>query len=394
VIGILVGLFTLPLLLCGLAFFRDQAFTPWVIANVALFPLLTYAAIALHEAGHALVGRGVGLQVPHVQLGIGRVLAAWRWGRTHIELHAFPLIGFTALGAAASVPWVRLRYWLATAAGPLATLALAAAAGVQLLPTPPMTTRFAPLELFGFINTFLLVVNLVPVSPLRPTRASSNDGGQLLTLPFVSEAGLVLVREVASLVEVADAIERDDLVHARRVVEAALAERPGSWSLRNALGLLLLAEQRFAEARTTFRDLVDEEPPLPHHRLIARSNVAWADFCLGDVTLRDEADLHSASVRGQLAGVSFALGTRGAVLGWLGRHDEALPLLARAYLLNGIRSSRARYAACAAISHAALGQVAEATMWLTRARKNHPRCALLARAEAALAAASVVRQQR
>jgi hypothetical protein len=62
-------------------------------------------------------------------------------------------------------------------------------------------------------------------------------------------------------------------------------------------------------------------------------------------------------------------------------------LLARAYLLNRYRTSRARYAACAAISHAALGRVPEATMWLQRARKNHPSCPLLARAEAALAAA-------
>jgi tetratricopeptide (TPR) repeat protein len=382
---ILFSLFALPLLVLEIAVIRHHPFTLWALANAALFPLVGYASIALHEAGHALVARALGLDVPRVQVGTGRELLVWRTARTRLSLHALPFLGMTLVGAK-SIARLRLRFWLIVLAGPLVSLAVAAAAGFHFLPTPAMTARFAPLDVLGFYNALIFIGNLVPITLLRRRALQQNDGAQLLTLPFQSAEYVALLLETTSQVQVMDALDADDLPGARRIAEAELARRPGSWGLRSALGTVLLAEARHAEARALYLELVAAEPPRPPLRLVARNNLAWADFMLADESLREEADRDSAAVHAALPRVPFALGTRGAVLGWLGRHDEALGLIERAYLMNSERRMRALNAACAAISHAALGRGASAAMWLERAHRLHPRCPLVIRARLALAA--------
>ncbi len=77
-------------------------------------------------------------------------------------------------------------------------------------------------------------------------------------------------------------------------------------------------------------------------------------------------------------------GTRGAVLGWLGRHEESVDLLKRAFANNPLRQNRALNACCLAISYAAIGPRSTALAWLDRARALDPSCGLRPRATAAL----------
>jgi len=384
---LLFGLVAMPLVLCELAVIRHgSSFTPWAIANVAIYPLIVLASIALHEAGHALAGRAVGLDVLHVQLGVGRRLAAWRWGQTRITLHALPLLGLTYLGSRPR-RGLRWRYWLAIAAGPMVTFAIVYFAGHDPFPTAPVVHHFAPVEVIGYANVWMLVFNLVPLPVLRSRGLLRNDGGQLLSVPFMAAKKLQGLNEMPAILAAQEAHERDDHQGALHLVTAALVDLPDSWALRNSLALAQLHLQQLSEARASFQQLIESEPPFPDMRWLARNNLAWVDFLLARDELRDEADEHSQAVHERFKRVSWAMGTRGAVLGWLGRHDEAVPLLERAYLLNTLGMSRASNAACLAVSLAGLGLVDEAAAWLEKARTNHAACVLLGRAQAAVEAA-------
>jgi len=129
---VLVGLFVLPLLLVESAvLFSSAAWTGWAIVNVLIYPLIALACLAIHEGGHAIVARMLGLHVPRIDVGIGRRVARWRWRRTLVSLHTFPLLGMTYLGAE-RVAGLRWRLWLTILAGPIAH-ALVVAASLALL---------------------------------------------------------------------------------------------------------------------------------------------------------------------------------------------------------------------------------------------------------------------
>lgn len=389
----LLTLFALPTVLCALAVLCSQPFhLGAALVNVALFPLLTLAGMVLHEGGHMAAARALGLQVPRVQLGVGRPLLRWRWARTLVTLHGLPLMGMTFVGG--RIRGHRWRYWLSVAAGPLVTVGLVAgtlaAVGWSdrqdvLFPIEVMASRPAPLELLGFTSAWMLFWNLLPLPLFRSIGLARNDGTQLLTLPFWTERRLELLEITPGLLEAEERRERGDVAGASVVLDGLRARFPGSWGVLNSVALVQMDGGLLAEARVTLLALLQTEPPLPDFRWPVRNNLAWVNYRLRVDDLRAEADEHSAAVHRRHKNTGWALGTRGAVLSWLGRPVEAIPLLERAYVLNSTPQSRALNACGLAVALAESGRTRDALVWLDRARTNDPRCALLPEAEAAIA---------
>jgi hypothetical protein len=315
-IRIVFALIAVPLLLLETAFLGrpHPTLSPWAIANVAIYPLITLASVALHEGGHALVARLLGLDVPLVQLGVGRRVAAWRWGKTGVTLHALPLLGLTYLGSRRR-DGLRWRYWLAVAAGPLVTLAIVAATCHDPWPRRAVASGFAPMALVGNANLLILLLSLVPLPLLRGRGLLRNDGTQLLTVPFMSAKRLQILRETPTMIEAQSAQELGDHAGARRIIEAALVDAPGSWTLRYTLAHAQLYLEQLGEARATYLTLLEEDPEPADLRWMARNNLAWTDFQLGDPAHLAEADEHSAAVYARFKQVEWAISTRGAVLG-------------------------------------------------------------------------------
>src|SRR5437868_14878501 len=116
---LLAGLVAVPAMLvgCGWLFSPAGTLTGWAVVNVLVYPLIEVTSIALHEGGHALVARWLGLHVMRVEIGIGRRIARWRWRSTSISVHAFPLLAVTYL-VADRVSGLRWRVCLTILAGP------------------------------------------------------------------------------------------------------------------------------------------------------------------------------------------------------------------------------------------------------------------------------------
>lgn len=392
---LIFGLFSLPVLLLEIAFLRGHPLTGWVLVNGAVFPLLFAVSIALHEAGHALAARLLGLQVPRIELGQGRRLRKWRWGRTTLALNSLPSAGFTYL-ASDGVRGVQGRLWCTIAAGPLATAAIWAIAlhggtpppsvGEMLFPTSAFTQGPAAWEMLAFVNGWMLAFNLVPLPAWKWLPVGKNDGMRLLTVPFAPQRELDVMATSAAALEAEDLRCSGDLPGALRVLEAALLRSPGSWVLRNSLAIVHLQQGELAAARASFLELLEQEPPAPELRWLICSNLAWADFRIRRDELRDEADTHSAAAHARFPQAPSILGTRGAVLVWLGRAAEAAPLLERAYALSSEPLARAVNACCLVLAAASQGRLEAARRWLARARENHSESELLPEAEAAVEA--------
>jgi hypothetical protein len=392
VIGLLSTIVIWPMALASIAVFQGHPVTYWSVVNCVLFPALLTFSIAIHEAGHAIAACMVGLRVAQVEVGVGRRVARWRWRETTIVVHALPFGGFTR-PISVRVPESRWRYAACVAAGPLATLAIVVAVMFWptplgflqgLFPTEATAGRFAARDLLAFINITALAAGVIP--------SRSNDGtgandGMLLVGLLRRTQGLDKSWMAAILQEARESSERDDHEGARRLLEGAMQRAPDEWVLRHFMAVTLMDLGRFSEARDLLVPLLEDER-VAEQIWIVRNNIAWVDFLLRDDGLRAEADEHSAAVAAHYRDlqVAPALGTRGAVLFWLGRPQQAIGFLESAYHLNSSLAHRAVNACCLAMSMAALKRWPEAEAWLSRAVANDASCLLLHEARAALAA--------
>lgn len=102
---------------------------PSIVAAVLAFAFL----IIVHELGHALAARAVGMKIVRFSIGYGKVLWSFRAGETQIALSALPFGGYVWIGGmipedgvdpAAPHAWNNQHAWrrtLAIAAGPVAS---------------------------------------------------------------------------------------------------------------------------------------------------------------------------------------------------------------------------------------------------------------------------------
>lgn len=102
---------------------------PSIAAAVLAFAFL----IIVHELGHALVARAVGMKIVRFSIGYGKVLWSFKAGETQIALSAVPVGGYVWIGGMipedgvdpqAPHAWLNQRAWrrtLAIAAGPVAS---------------------------------------------------------------------------------------------------------------------------------------------------------------------------------------------------------------------------------------------------------------------------------
>jgi tetratricopeptide (TPR) repeat protein len=213
------------------------------------------------------------------------------------------------------------------------------------------------------------------------------DGATLLRTPFIPKSDLEMMRLAPSMLDASEHMEDGRFDAARRALDVASQIAPGSFFVRCDLASLSLLEGRHADAREQFIALAAEPTPHVEVRWLLLNNLAWANYMLDNPELRDEADRASREAIAQAKHSLHAMGTRGAVLGWLGKHDDALALLDKAFVRATSPSSRALTACGLAISWAAYREVDLADRWVARARKAHPACPLLGRAQAAIARA-------
>ena len=98
-----------------------------VFVNGFLFPLAIFPSIVLHEFAHAIIGKLAGLSVLKIWIGRGRTYCRANLLGFDTEFKIVPIGGFTFLTHGFEEK-LRLRYFLAILAGPLANAVILAVA--------------------------------------------------------------------------------------------------------------------------------------------------------------------------------------------------------------------------------------------------------------------------
>lgn len=141
---------------------------------IALLGLL----ILIHEAGHLVAGRLVGIPIAEFAVGFGPRLWVWRRGRTEYSLRAFPLGGFVlpALEDEAEFRTFSLRKRLAFfLGGPLANL-LAAVPLFAALNAAQGRLSFHDLAIAPFVQVFRACGQFLSFLPTLVTTPESLSG--------------------------------------------------------------------------------------------------------------------------------------------------------------------------------------------------------------------------
>ena len=87
------------------------------IINFLLIPIWCVALLVVHESGHAIAGRILGFKVFWIRIGRGWRLAEFSVFAIKVKLN-LALIDSATMVASPGAEWIRLRLWLAIAAGP------------------------------------------------------------------------------------------------------------------------------------------------------------------------------------------------------------------------------------------------------------------------------------
>jgi hypothetical protein len=335
-----------------------------VLVFIACFPL----ALVVHEAGHALVGRAVGIRIRGVELGLGRRLAGFHIGGTPVVVRALPVIGKVYFGGGPRRR-ARMRLLAAVAAGP------AASAGVFLVGgwLVPMASLSAGLVVAGGLQC------LGSLWPRRrsPALGLPTDGYQIGTLIRATADGVTTRVAAGWAGDVLEAYGQSRLQEAEQRLDRADAECPGNLTLA-VLRAALLADVRPEEGLAAFRRMLDRAAEAPM-RAAVLNGIAWSALLTWDPDLLAEADRASAEAFALAPTNAGVWDTRGLALIRTGRPQEGVELAER--LLGAPLAPRSRaYVRCiVALGRAALGELIAADGHLEQARGALPADDLLLR---------------
>jgi tetratricopeptide (TPR) repeat protein len=253
--------------------------------------------------------------------------------------------------------------------------------GFALLESPHPLGALMPLAVLSIANWIILLGNLVPWSSKGPTGPAWSDGAFLARLLVMSDRDVRLMQAGTELREWGELREARDYDRAGTLATAMRHRHPDLPELQSFVGVSALDRGSPLEARACFRAALDGADT-PAARAISQSNVAYADFVLAMDDLRAEADRLSAEAMSVVGEIGAIRGTRGSVLVWLGRADEGIPLLERAFEEYDDVRARAGYACTLAMGFTALGDARAAERWLDIAARLDPDCPIFTRAEA------------
>lgn len=298
-----------------------------VIAALLMQPLI----VVLHELGHFLTARMLGLEASLIILGTGRKLWGGRILSVPLRIHGWPLGGLTFFGST-SLRGLRLRVWLTVLMGPATNMLLIAVAVVAWTPLARLL-GFDGMLLWILFNGILAIGNLLPRTTMSVGRPLRTDGMQLLQIPFKNSADLAAYLSSHAIVTAWMLLDDADYVGAQDACVAALQRRPGDQFIATMLSVCQINLGDYAAARRTLEPLRETTANLsPALRAVVANNIALALWlCDTNSAVAPQAAAHAHT----LSNEAYALypcvlpyrSTQALLLAATGRADEALKLL-------------------------------------------------------------------
>lgn len=177
-----------------LGLFAAETFTNFQPAKLAglLIVVFWMPLLVLHEFGHAAMAWLLGWRVRRIVLGIGKLLAFWRIGRTPVELRLVLTTGYM-IPQPRRLRWPQLESALIYFAGPGAELLLvaviAAVVGIEPITTPSSDYGMIALQSLCLAALAGAILNLFPHTVAQPNgEVSASDGMGMIRAFFLPNA--------------------------------------------------------------------------------------------------------------------------------------------------------------------------------------------------------------
>jgi hypothetical protein len=310
------------------------------------------AVIIVHEAGHAVAARLVGMTVAKIVIGTGPLLWVRRAGDTRLELRTYWACGGMIASyhrSEAPAKWRQAVMVFGGALGNLLAMFTAIAVFAWLFTSNIPISALAIGIGYGFIGAQFLgaTLSLLPRrSPVGAFRLPS-DGRCLVNLVRSKDFGRE-ARIARYFVEGMAMLERGEHSEACRYYELAHRALP---EVPYLLSLLLHAAHKAQGPRAaldcyfaaTSVSAVEEDGDKDGVAWV-NANVAWNAVLIGDRELLPLADPLSQKAIAQLPQAPEVQGTRGAVLVEMGDGDAGAKLLLEAVRRVEARDDKALFA--------------------------------------------------
>jgi tetratricopeptide (TPR) repeat protein len=356
----------------------------WLFLNLFVFQIALMLSIVPHELGHACVAGRLGWRVFRIYIGIGRTVFKTTLFGFQTEFRALPFEG-KVLAAPRETNAFRAKLLVFILAGPAANVILLAlswaAMGGRWTGLGAVEQQILPVHMFFIANVVILFLNLLPV---KLNSGLSSDGRRLWEALRAGPDRAAASHANGFCLESALCLEKKQFAEAQAWLEKGLALYPDNLQLLAALGLGLLHQRKFKDARETLLRILPRTDKERLFRALMLNNIAYTDALIGGPELLIEADRYSLEALAILSWHPAFKGTRGTVLLGLGKVDEAMPLLREAMQMHENPSNQAQNACWLAIAEARRGHPEAGRKYLAGARKLDPTCFLLEDAQTIL----------
>jgi len=271
ILGVFALVFLPVIFLVAIRGDGDASFLELIIAASLLQPFL----VIVHELGHVVTARIVGLEVALLTLGSGKKWGSGKLLNVPFRLYGWPLSGFTYLVTTAT-RHLRLRLWVTTLMGPVTNMILIAVA-VMFWNRLDQVVDSNLLVLWILYNAILVVSSLLPRRSRDYGPQVPSDGMQLLQIPFKT-AARVATAFGNTYAGVAFVLFNDaDYAGARKVCLKGFQRLPDNPLLSVMLSACQINLGEYEAARLILEPLLNAAPTQdPEIRAAIYNNVALA----------------------------------------------------------------------------------------------------------------------
>lgn len=332
---------------------------------------LSYAMIAIHEAGHCLGARVAGIAIANVTIGHWRKLVTFRLGTMTVTLRAAPASGYV-MPKNAPKNFSTPRMILFLLGGVVAEGGCVA--WVWAMESPPGIASLGDLVLVFFRISVLwtggwhVLFNLLPAEGWAAGEVHANDGRQLWRLWTERHTRPLQRAFLADAHRLNALCEAQDFPAALQWVETIVVRYPEEKAqLLPALARLHGECGAPAKAEAVWRDLLKEPVVSPSRTAEILDSLACLALYEGRSDLLGEAEAWTTEALRCAPNAITLKGTRGGVFIELGRIDAGIALLQEVIRRSECPIDQAISAAYLAKAYASQGDENEAQRWLKRA---------------------------
>jgi tetratricopeptide (TPR) repeat protein len=298
------------------------------IFNLILFFIFSSLMVYIHEAGHVLAAKAVGIGISRVQFGKGRDILRKRIFGILIVVKNQLGGGCTSIGEFKN-EFSKPAYAFFIAGGLIIQTVLTVLA--IIISDFRFSDYFGNYEIdlaasFIIANISMIAINLIPMKVNVRGFSTPNDGLSLLQLPFIKEKDINTILLAPKWMEAFELYENRKYYEAQLAFEKCLMEYPDLPDAKIGYSTCLLNQGKIDLAEEILLEIKNQQHDKKYD-LTLFNNIAWINILrFTEESLKIADDFSKKAIKLN-QNISFVKGARATTLIVSGNYDAGIKLL-------------------------------------------------------------------